>query len=84
MGNADRRTPSSNNLAKWLALAVGLFTIGGVLIGAGISYGQHIRADEEQDSRLIRLEQRVLDLERANRYEHGDVGLLPHAPKGTP
>ena len=82
MPTTDRRVPSTNALTKWLALAVGTFTIGGVLIGAGISYGQHIRADQEQDARLVLLEERVRDLERANRYEHGEIGLLPHAPKG--
>lgn len=82
MPNPDRRIPPTAALTKWLALTVGAFSIGGVLIGAGISYGQHIRADDEQDSRLIRLEERVRDLERANRYEHGDFGQLPNAPKG--
>jgi hypothetical protein len=75
----DRRHPSSNSMVKWIGLAVGLFSIVGVLVGAGISYGQHIRADQEQDGRLKQLEERVRDLERADGYLHGDQGLLPHA-----
>lgn len=73
------RHQSSNVLVKWIGLAVGLFSIVGVLVGAGISYGQHVRADQEQDARIRQLEERVRDLERADRYLHGDQGLLPRA-----
>jgi len=86
----DRRTPSTQAMAKWIALVVGVFSILGVVVGAGISYGQHMRADDERDrdlrkhnEQIDKLEDRVRDLEFANRWSHGDNGLLPHAPKET-
>ena len=64
-------------MTKWISIAVGLFSLVGVLVGAGISYGQHMAADRYQDDRLTTIEMRVHDLERAMTFQHGDV--LPHA-----
>ena len=66
-------------MVRWIGLAVGLFSIVGVLVGAAISYGQHVRADQEQDRRLAGLEDRVRDLERAERFLHGENVV----PKGV-
>ncbi len=45
---AERR--SSNSLAKLVALLVGGFTLIGTLVGAGVTVGQHLRADADQGS----------------------------------
>ena len=55
------------------------YPIVGVLVGAGVNYGQHLRADAEQDARLRTLEDRVRDLERSQVFLHATP--LPHAPK---
>ena len=70
---------AAHALTRWIALTVGAFSIVGVLVGAGVNYGQHLRADAEQDARLRTLEDRVRDLERQAVYIHGMA--LPHAPK---
>lgn len=81
MGQQDRR---SNALVKWVTIVGGVFALLGAIVGGSITIGEHLNADKEQDSRISRLEERVRDLERAERYLHGDQGLLPNAPKGKP
>jgi hypothetical protein len=83
-GDPDRRSPSTAALIKWIGLIVGLFSIVGVLVGAAVTFGQHLAMDQQQADRLTKLEQRVLDLERASLHYHADPERLPNrgdAPK---
>ncbi len=91
MTDNDRRNPTTQTLIKWISVIVGTFTIVGTIVGAAIGYDRHVRLDEAQDEHLKEhnielrnLSDRVRDLEIANRYSHGDNGLLTHAPKDKP
>ena len=60
----------NTQIIKWVSITVGIFTLGGALLGAGISYGQHVQSDAYQDSRLTQLEQRLHDLEMSHDKNH--------------
>lgn len=64
----ERRTAST--ITRTVALLVGIFTIIGTLVGAGITFGQHLHADTEQDRRLGIAEERLRVLEGIACGEH--------------
>ncbi len=64
----ERRT--SNSLAKLVALLVGGFTLIGTLVGAGVTVGQHLRADADQDRRIVALEESIRVLQTIAVGEH--------------
>ncbi len=61
---------SQNSLTKLVALLVGGFTIIGMLVGAGVTVGQHLRADNDQDRRIIALEESLRVLQTIAVSEH--------------
>ena len=69
----------ANSLAKIVGLLVGLFSIIGTLLGAGIAWGQHVRADADQDRRLTALEERIYKLEWAHDVNHPQEAPLHEA-----
>lgn len=83
----------NDGLLKWLTIIGGVIALAGTLLGAGISYGNHMHADEEQNQRLERqgtliddVNRRVYRLEWAHDENHKNEAPLHEAnqSKGQP
>lgn len=64
------RRAMSDNLLKWLTIIGGAIALMGAVVGVGVSYGSHVRADIDQDRRLSALEERVRVLDVIAVSEH--------------
>ena len=73
---------AANSLAKLVAMLVGIFTLIGTLVGAGVTVGQHLRADSDQDRRLSALEEqiRVLDTIAVSEHPRYSSTIYPEGP----
>ncbi len=75
----ERRT--SNQLVKLVMALLGFFTLIGVLVGAGITVGQHLKSDEEQDRRLTKIENDLSTLQTIAVSEHPKYSDAIYPPK---
>ncbi len=72
---------AANSLAKLVGILIGIFTLIGTLVGAGITVGQHLKSDEEQDRRLNNLEEQVRVLQTIAVGEHPKYSDNIYPPK---
>jgi hypothetical protein len=79
----QERRAMSDNLIKWLTIIGGVLALMGAVVGMAVSYGSHMRADDDQDRRLSALEERVRVLDVIAVSEHPRYSPTIY-PKGTP